>query len=123
MIVKTSTRAFLIKWMHDREKIVRYKEGFPRKPLLLALTKGGGTVCEIIEIIRHADGGHHKKRTGMGIAECSDEDVYCKEIGRKLSLGRALKHAGFDRNTRQIFWNVYLNRKDDRVSKAAGVQA
>ncbi len=45
-----------------------------------------------------------------GTAVCNlEHDRFVKETGRKLSLARALKF--FDRDTRKLFWDAYLNRK------------
>jgi hypothetical protein len=42
-----------------------------------------------------------------GQALCSASDIFEKAIGRKVSLTRALKNAGFDRETRTAIWKEY----------------
>lgn len=45
-----------------------------------------------------------------GVAVCNlEHDRFVKETGRKISLARALKF--FDKDTRKLFWDAYLNRK------------
>lgn len=43
-------------------------------------------------------------------AICADTDVFCKNTGRKLSLGRALIRLTKDRAFRRLAWMAYLNR-------------
>ena len=40
---------------------------------------------------------------------CSIKDNFCKETGRKISLGRAVMF--FDKQIRKEIWEAYLNRK------------
>ena len=47
----------------------------------------------------------------VGEAICSSKDNYNKEVGRKTSLTRALKEAGFSKKSRRDFWNFYIGRK------------
>ena len=47
-----------------------------------------------------------------GYASCSDEDNFSRETGRKVSMSRALLHAGFPKEVRQEIWNKYLTRKN-----------
>jgi len=44
----------------------------------------------------------------MGMAFCSAEDNFSKNIGRKIALSRALKEAGFARKIKEQFWNEYF---------------
>lgn len=47
-----------------------------------------------------------------GISWCGQNDTFKKEIGRKVSLTRALASLfPNDSNKRKIFWESYLNRK------------
>jgi len=44
-----------------------------------------------------------------GYALCTDKH-FVKEVGRKLSLRRALELSGFDRDKRRQVWSSYFNR-------------
>lgn len=46
-----------------------------------------------------------------GFALCSSMDNFKRETGRKLSLARAMKNAGFDRETRIMIWDRYFVMK------------
>jgi len=67
----------------------------------------GVTVCKIFETY---DGEEHSY---MGWAECSVKDRYDKEIGRKVSLKRALFNAGFEYEDRKEIWGAYFQRKEN----------
>lgn len=54
------------------------------------LPRGGSTICRI----KNASGN----TIGIGVAKCSASDNFCKKIGRKIALDRALHAAGIDRN-------------------------
>jgi hypothetical protein len=54
------------------------------------------------------------KVVGIGTASCSINDNFCREKGRKLSLLRAMKQAGMDKNQRKLIWELY------RVAKPGG---
>lgn len=43
-----------------------------------------------------------------GEALCSAQDVFNKEVGRKISLSRAIQ--GFPRETRKQIWEAYFGR-------------
>jgi len=45
------------------------------------------------------------------IAKCSKHDLFEKEIGRKISLLRAVNAAYFDKNSRKEILGAYFNRK------------
>ena len=51
----------------------------------------------------------------MGIARCSPQDQYNRELGRKISLGRAVKdltgRAKLLKEERRVVWEAYFNRK------------
>ena len=57
----------------------------------------------------YASAIHIEKR-----AECSMRDRFCKEIGRKVSLTKAL--SGMDKAIRRQIWNGYLNRTDAQLA-------
>jgi hypothetical protein len=57
----------------------------------------------------------------VGVAVCCPSDQFCRETGRKLALGRALKggprvrgrayvHTGMTREMRREFWKGYHSR-------------
>ena len=48
-------------------------------------------------------------------AFCSIKDNFCKAIGRKISLARALMI--FDKPIRKEIWEAYLSRKDRKFVK------
>jgi hypothetical protein len=48
-----------------------------------------------------------------GIAACLQGDKFEKEVGRKLSLTRALSESGLVRSVRKHVWNTYFNRGVD----------
>lgn len=49
----------------------------------------------------------------IGVAECSINDMFVKETGRKLSLARALKETDLSKEERRTIWETYLNRKEN----------
>ena len=49
------------------------------------------------------------KRLKSGLAWCSVRDNFCREKGRKVSLGRAIRI--FSKEIRKEIWEAYLNRK------------
>jgi len=58
----------------------------------------GTTACEI-----RGNGKAYR-----GTTFCSAKDMFNRNTGRKIALGRALKEAGFDRETRKQFWSEYF---------------
>jgi hypothetical protein len=42
---------------------------------------------------------------GVGTAKCGDSDIFCKRVGRKLSMTRAIKD--LPRADRQVIWAGY----------------
>ena len=65
-------------------------------------SSGGQTICYIED--------KEAKTTFFASAFCSENDQYCKETGRKISLTRALKQTNFDKGQRKEVWETYLNR-------------
>lgn len=45
-----------------------------------------------------------------GLAACSAEDKFTKEVGRKVALTRALYNASLPKYARTEVWNRYFNR-------------
>jgi len=66
----------------------------------------GRTQCIIIS----NDGTEHSI-TFTGIAVCSKNDVYSKEIGRRLSLKKALANTGLHKGHRKDIWTAYFLSK------------
>lgn len=64
--------------------------------------KGGVTQCTIEK---------DRNEISCALAECSENDNYNKNIGRKISLQRALNNLNLSKGEKQEFWNVYLGRK------------
>lgn len=60
------------------------------------------TVCELLTLE-----GDTLKPFATGIAQCHPKDNFCKAVGRKRSLKRALENAGFDKSVRTQVWNAY----------------
>ena len=48
---------------------------------------------------------------GLGYAKCSISDKFNRDIGRKISLARALKSADIDKEERTEIWNAYRDMK------------
>jgi len=46
-----------------------------------------------------------------GIAKCSKHDLFEKEIGRKISLLRAVNNFNFNKESRREILSTYFNRK------------
>lgn len=55
-----------------------------------------------------------EEQIATGFASCSEHDNYSREKGRKVSMSRALMHAGFPKETRQEIWNMYFARPRGR---------
>jgi len=66
---------------------------------LLGQNLNGRTHC-IIE-------DHNKNVLFEGVSECSSKDQFCKDIGRKYALKRAIRD--LDREERVKIWKAYLN--------------
>ena len=66
--------------------------------------------------------GIHKppcSSVASGVAECSVNDQFNKEEGRKWSLKRALQAGAFNKSERTTFWKTYHNR--NRKAKSSSV--
>jgi len=72
-----------VKWYHNFEEVDEQYQ----------------TVCEILN-------GESKY---YGTALCHKKDQFCKAIGRKLSLARALRKAGLSKEQRAKVWEDYRN--------------
>lgn len=49
-------------------------------------------------------------QTAIGIARCSKKDNFCKEVGRKLALKRAISQLTLTKEERTKLWKDYQNR-------------
>lgn len=92
MRVKIDESEYIVNWVHSR---IHHSNNHIER-------KDSATLCRIIL---------PNGKIYTGIARCSKRDNFCKDIGRKVSLTRALKSAGFDKAERRIFWKTYLNNK------------
>jgi hypothetical protein len=65
-------------------------------------------LCTFCHVQRKLSDGTWEPITA-GIAWCSPNDTYDKNVGRKVSLNRALHAAGFelDYGERSLVWNSY----------------
>ena len=70
---------------------------------------GGTTTCLITE-------KGTRKVLYRGRSECSARDQFCKDVGRKYALSRAVK--SMPRNTRKMIWEAYFNRSRTTVFKS-----
>lgn len=68
----------------------KVKEAQPRDPVRF-------TVCEVFELL---PGGQAQTRAEARVC-CSRQDQFCKEIGRKLALERAICNHVYNIKTRQ----------------------
>ena len=50
----------------------------------------------------------------VGTAWLNPRDHFCKEIGRKLSLARAMKNANLLKEERRVVWELYRNMKPSK---------
>jgi len=50
------------------------------------------------------------QRISTGIATKGPKDLFDKNVGRKLSLSRALKHMDLSKSQREKIWNDYKNQ-------------
>jgi hypothetical protein len=88
--VKQGDVTFKVKWHYGTESI-------------------SDTNC-VIYIFDEKTGKEEEKSTG--IAFCAWNDQFEKNIGRKISLQRALQ--AFDRPDRQPFWDAYYKMHGNR---------
>ena len=88
MKVETSAGTYFIDWKH--------------KPVDPVLDK----VSHITEcIIKTED----NEPMNIDLALCSIKDNFCRAIGRKISLARAMRY--FDKSIRKEIWEAYLGER------------
>ena len=66
------------------------------------------THCRLVNDNKDDTHKDFNKTFGEGLAYCSINDNFERAIGRKIALTRALKDAGFDKDTRTAIWKEYL---------------
>ena len=52
----------------------------------------------------------------FGVAHKSEKDNFCREIGRKIALLRAVKNAGLDRQQKQAFFKKYWEEREKETN-------
>ena len=104
----------------EREVKVRFHhEHDPQRPFIAHVGDNcrlvnGITTCKIFESCEDAE------ETFTGWAECSTKDRYNKEVGRKVSLKRALWNAHFEYEERKKIWEAYFARLATPARKENG---
>lgn len=81
-VIQKDNYTYIVRWSH-------YSEGNNR-------------ICECKIFLKNK-----KEMEDKGYAFCSLKDNYVKNIGRKISLAKALKKYGFIKNERKMFWEKY----------------
>ena len=89
-------RTYIISWNHIRESA-------EIESLCSKTNYSAVTVCNVIP----TTGGEASEQ---GLAFCLKEDFFNKEIGRKISLKRALKV--YTKKFRTFVWKAYFARKN-----------
>ncbi len=95
IVVQAGTK--MIVDLGDRKLIIKFKHSDG-----VQFLSNGDTICYIIQI------GEYMPRA-LGTAVCSINDIFNREIGRKIALTRALKN--LNREERTIIWKTYHGRK------------
>jgi hypothetical protein len=107
----------MLKMRLGEERGVRiqfHHEHDPGKPFITGDSEGnhrlvsGITLCKIFE-----EFGGECEMEYIGWAECSTKDRYSKEVGRKVSLKRALRKGEFEYEDRKAIWKAYFQRKEE----------
>jgi hypothetical protein len=65
--------------------------------------------CKIVELGATKE---ENKLVSVGTSVLAKGDQYSRPVARKLTLGRALNAAGFDKNTKREFWKEYFWNHD-----------
>lgn len=102
MKVTINDKEYSIYWKHLRLVEENEENGTTK-----LIPTGGTTLCRITQLKENeADEDIYFE----GFAFCSEKDVYCKSIGRKHSLTRALFAMQLPKDIRRNIWNNYLNQ-------------
>ena len=80
-----------------------------RRMVLCQLHEDDGEACTYVDApefgTRRCDRSSHD-----GVSVCKPPDQFEKETGRKLALASALRHAGYNREARELVWGAYFDR-------------
>lgn len=116
LAIPTDSRGLLkIQVTPDLKVGVKFKHSFSEAYVRGVKKHTRLTYCAIYEL----DGNDiPKKKISYGVAKCSELDNFSREIGRKLSMRRALLEGkNFSYEERETVWKAYFDRipkvKDD----------
>lgn len=65
------------------------------------------TICEIVEVDPSKTGAERFKSLSIQVAKHNYNESYDKCIGKRVSMGRALKSVNFDEEVVRSFWNQF----------------
>lgn len=65
------------------------------------------TICEIVKIDPSKTGSERFVTISDGIAKHNHREKYNKILGKRVSLGRAIKSGDFDANIISSFWKTF----------------
>lgn len=93
MLVNVGDKKYSVRWSHPAV------EG-----------KNGKTVMRISSCVISELGEERgeAKVVAAGATQCGRKDAFCREIGRRISLTRAIE--GMEREVRRVFWEAYWGR-------------
>lgn len=97
----TRTTEFWVEW--------QYLHSVWFNPVTKQMFPTPETFCRVR--VRMEDGSRPVVGEGKAELHWMDAGKFCKETGRKLSLARALKAAGFNKEERTTAWEAYRSRK------------
>ncbi len=100
MKVEINSDIYLVLWKHSRQSnhISR-----------------GKTKCSIVKLYKDENTPLVRLLIGTGETYCSSKDSYNKDVGRKISLTRALqKIFPSNKEIRKAFWNAYYKMKNNK---------
>ena len=90
--------------------LVSFRHEFPGKEEKDGYRK---TVCEVYRLGPRKSVPPERELISTGVATCSPLDQFQKEVGRKVSLTRALQETApsLNKDFRAAIWKTYFNRK------------
>jgi hypothetical protein len=53
-----------------------------------------------------------------GEAYCATDDNFCKSVGRKIAMERALAQCSFTKSEKKLFWDLILNKRSHNHDKS-----
>ena len=86
--------------------LVNFRHEFPGKEGKKGYRR---TVCQVYKLGPKESFPDKRELLNTGVATCSPLDQFAKEVGRKVSLTRALQ--GSEKDFRTAIWKTYFNRK------------